>query len=219
MTNWSQTGAALMFCIGVILASHTIVTMPARAETRSVTVFMQPGISVDAAWMAMAKNLYQAEGLDVQVRLFPSGTTALQTFNAGAGDIIFTGDLPALQYWQRGASYRVIAPIERDAKGYVGIVTNTIKSPKDLIGKTIATRIGSTGSYFVSEYLRKNGIDESAVTVKNLDPPQMPPALCRGDIDGFFVWEPSPTKAKEICGDKVHYLTTADGYIMGYNLI
>jgi ABC-type nitrate/sulfonate/bicarbonate transport system substrate-binding protein len=219
MKYWSRTGAFMMFCAVALSTSYAMAPAPAVAEMKSVTVFIEPGVSDDAVWMALAKDLYKAEGLDVQIRLFPSGTTALQTFKAGAGDIVFTGDLPALQYWQRGAPYRVIAPIERDAKGYAAIVTNAIKSPKDLVGKSIATRVGSTGSYFVSEYLRKNGIDEKTVRVRNLDPPQMPPALCRGDIDGFFIWEPAPTQAKKICSDKVHYLTTAEGYMMGYNLI
>jgi ABC-type nitrate/sulfonate/bicarbonate transport system substrate-binding protein len=219
MEKGSWARAALTVCALAFAMSYGMNAVPAATELKPVMVFIEPGISDDGVWMALARDLYKAEGLDVQIRLFPSGTTALQTFKAGAGEIIFSGDLPALQYWQRGAPYRVIAPMERDAKGYSAIVTNAIKSPQDLVGKTIATRVGSTGSYFVSQYLRKNEIDEKTVHVKNLDPPQMPPALCRSDIDGFFVWEPAPTKAKQICGDKVHYLTTADGYMMGYNLI
>jgi ABC-type nitrate/sulfonate/bicarbonate transport system substrate-binding protein len=108
--------------------------------------------------------------------------------------------------------------MERDSKGYVGVVSNSIKSPQDLKGKTVATRIGSTGSWFVSEYLAKNGVPESEVTIKNLDNQILPAALCRGDIDGFFIWQPSGARAMEICRDKIRYLTTAEGYIQGYNL-
>jgi ABC-type nitrate/sulfonate/bicarbonate transport system substrate-binding protein len=183
-----------------------------------LTVFITPGVSTDSVWMADANGVFKAHGLDVTLRVFPSGTTAFQTFRTGAGDIIFTGDLPALQYWQNGGSYRLIAPIERDARGYVAVTLKTITKPADLVGKTVATRVGSTGSWFVSEYLTRNGVAESAVTVRNLDPPLMPVALCRGDIQGFFIWEPAPSKALEICGDRVHYLSTAEGYIRGYNV-
>ena len=189
------------------------------AAPDKLLVFVTPGATVDAVWMADTKGLFTAEGLDVQLRPFPSGTTAMQTFQTGAGDIIFTGDLPSLQYWQRGGDYRVIAPMERDAKSYIGIVRNDIHTAKDLAGKTLATRVGSTGSWFISDYLTKNDVPESAVTVRNLDPPLMPTALCRGDIDGFFLWEPAPSKALTICGDKVHVLTTAEGYVKGYNVI
>jgi ABC-type nitrate/sulfonate/bicarbonate transport system substrate-binding protein len=188
------------------------------ADLLSLSVFAQPGANADSLWMAEANGLFKQEGLNVTIRLFPSGTTAFQSFKTGIGDIIYSGDLPALQYWQRGGSYRMIAPSERDAKGYLGIAVNAITKPADLVGKTIATRVGSTGSWFVAEYLAKNGIDEAKVTVRNLDPPLMPPAVCRGDIDGFFIWQPTPAKALEACGDKVHVLTTADGYVKGYSV-
>jgi ABC-type nitrate/sulfonate/bicarbonate transport system substrate-binding protein len=217
--------AVAVMGLAAVIAALTIVLFPALSrravggELLPLVVYAEPDVDADSLWMAEAKGLFKDEGLDVQIRLFPSGTTAFQTFKTGAGDIIYSGDLPALQYWQRGNSYRVIAPSERDSKGYIGVALNAIASPKDLIGKTIATRVGSTGSWFVSEYLSKNGIGESQVTVKNLDPPLMPPAICRGDIDAFFVWQPTPGKALEICGDKVHFLTTAEGYIKGYSVI
>jgi ABC-type nitrate/sulfonate/bicarbonate transport system substrate-binding protein len=207
----SRVGLGLAVVVGA--ASHS-----SNQRAAGLEIFVTPTISVDALWMADAKGVFAQEGLEVKVRLFPSGTTAFQTFKAGAGDIIFTGDLPALQYWQNGGSYQVIAPIERDFLGYIGVKTKAIKTAKDLVGKTIATRVGSTGSWFVSEYLTKNDIDEKTVTVRNLDPPLMPVALCQGNIDGFFIWLPSPSKAVQICGDKVHYLTTAEGYIKGYNI-
>jgi ABC-type nitrate/sulfonate/bicarbonate transport system substrate-binding protein len=211
--------------ITVMVAALTIVLSPGfsrragGAELLPLTVFAEPDVDSDSLWMAEAKGVFKDEGLDVTVRLFPSGTTAFQTFKTGSGDIIYSGDLPALQYWQRGGSYRVIAPSERDAKSYVGVSLKSISSAKDLIGKTIATRVGSTGSWFVSEYLDKNGIDEAKVTVRNLDPPLMPPAICRDDIQAFFIWQPTPTRAMQICGDKIHFLTTAEGYIKGYSLI
>jgi ABC-type nitrate/sulfonate/bicarbonate transport system substrate-binding protein len=212
--------AALVTAIfaAAVAAPALFAQRTAAAELAPLVVYAQPGTNADSLWMAEAKGFFKDEGLDVQIRLFPSGTTAIQSFKTGAGDIMYSGDLPALQYWQRGGAYRMIAPSERDAKGYVAVSTNDIKTAKDLIGKTIATRVGSTGSWFVSEYLAKNGIDEKSLTIKNLDPPLMPAALCRGDIAAFFIWEPTPSKTLEICGDKVHYLSTADGYIKGYSV-
>jgi NitT/TauT family transport system substrate-binding protein len=205
------------------IALASILLLPASrlvaaADLLPLVVYAQPGANADSLWMAEAKGLFKAEGLDVQIRLFPSGTTAFQTFKTGSGDIIYSGDLPALQYWQNGGAYRMIAPSERDAKGYVGIALNSINSANDLVGQIIATRVGSTGSYFIAEYLAKNGIDETKVTIKNLDPPLMPPAICRGDIQAFFIWQPTPGKALQICGDKVHVLTTAEDYVKGYSV-
>jgi NitT/TauT family transport system substrate-binding protein len=189
----------------------------AQQPSLKVTLFGQPSVNNDSVWMAIEKGFYKQEGLDVTYRLFPSGTTAFQAFQTGQGDIIMTGDLPSVQYFFRSAgNYRTIAAVERDAKGYVIVARKDVTKPQDLIGKTIATRVGSTGSWFISEYLNKNGVDPSKVTIKNLDTQVLPTALCGGDIAAFFIWQPVGSRAIEICPDQAHYLSDATGYIQGY---
>ena len=182
-----------------------------------LTLFGQPSVNNDSIWMAIEKGFYKEAGLDVTYRLFPSGTTAFQTFQTGQGDIVMTGDLPSVQYFFRNnGNYRTIAAIERDAKGYVVVARKDITRPQDLVGKIIATRVGSTGSWFISEYLTKNGVDATKVTVKNLDTQVLPAALCGGEIAAFFIWQPIGSRTLEICPDKSHYLSDATGYVQGY---
>jgi ABC-type nitrate/sulfonate/bicarbonate transport system substrate-binding protein len=209
-----RTPLAAAIGIGLCLGA-----MPVHAQQAALkmTLFGQPSVNNDSIWMAFEKGLYQQEGLDVTYRLFPSGTTAFQAFQTGQGDIVMTGDLPSVQYFFRAkGDYRTIAVIERDAKGYVAVARKEITKPQDLVGKTVATRVGSTGSWFISEYLTKNGVDPSKVTVKNLDTQVLPAALCGGDIAAFFIWQPVGSRTLEICPDKAHYLTDATGYIQGY---
>ena len=189
----------------------------AQQPALKMTLFGQPSVNNDSIWMAIEKGFYQQEGLDITYRLFPSGTTAFQAFQTGQGDVVMSGDLPSVQYFFRAnGDYRTIAVIERDAKGYVAVAQKGITKPQDLAGKTIATRVGSTGSWFISEYLSKNGVDASKVAVKNLDTQVLPAALCGGDIAAFFIWQPVGSRTLEICPDKAHYLTDASGYVQGY---
>jgi len=189
----------------------------AQQTPMKMTLFGQPSVNNDAIWMALEKGFYKDAGLDVTYRLFPSGTTAFQSFQTGQGDIVMTGDLPSVQYFFRvKGDYRTIAVIERDAKGYVVVAGKDIQKPQDLSGKTVATRVGSTGSWFISEYLTKNGVDPTKVTVKNLDTQVLPAALCGGEIAAFFIWQPVGSRTLEICPDKAHYLSDATGYIQGY---
>jgi NitT/TauT family transport system substrate-binding protein len=199
------------------IAATALATPGAAQAPLKMTLFGQPSVNNDSIWLALEKGLYRAEGLEITYRLFPSGTTALQTFQTGQGDIVMTGDLPSLQYFFRSdGNYRTIAVIERDAKGYVVIAGKNISKPQDLAGKTIATRVGSTGSWFISEYLKKNGVDPATVTVKNLDTQVLPAALCGGEIAAFFIWQPIGSRTLEICPDKAHLLADATGYIQGY---
>src|SRR4051812_16819051 len=198
---------------GLFLQPATIL---AQAPLK-MTLFGQPSVNNDSVWMAFEKGFYQQEGLDITYRLFPSGTTALQTFQTGQGDIVMTGDLPSVQYFFRvKGDYRTIAVMERDAKGYVAVARKEIAKPQDLAGKTVATRVGSTGSWFISEFLTKNNVDPKTVTVKNLDTQVLPAALCGGDIAAFFIWQPIGSRALEICPDKAQLLTDATGYMQGY---
>src|SRR4051812_25371525 len=82
---------------GLFLQPATIL---AQAPLK-MTLFGQPSVNNDSIWMAFEKGFYKAEGLDVTYRLFPSGTTAFQTFQTGQGDIVMTGDLPSVQYYFR----------------------------------------------------------------------------------------------------------------------
>lgn len=210
----SAVFAAAVAALAVLGPAGPAAAQPAPIK---ITLFGQPSVNNDSVWMALEKGFYKAEGLDVTYRLFPSGTTAFQTFQTGQGDIVLTGDLPSVQYFFRNnGNYRTIAVMERDTKGYVAVTRKDIRKPQDLIGKTIATRVGSTGSWFISEYLSKNGVDPSKVTVKNLDTQVLPAALCGGEISAFFIWQPIGSRALEVCPDQAHYLTDATGYIQGY---
>jgi ABC-type nitrate/sulfonate/bicarbonate transport system substrate-binding protein len=194
-----------------------LVTGAQAQALKKLTLFGQPSVNNDAIWMALEYGYFKEQGLDVDYRVFPSGTTAFQTFRTGQGDIVMTGDLPSVQYFfNNPGQYQTFAAIERDAKGYVVIARKDVRKPQDLVGKPVATRVGSTGSWFISEYLTKNGVDPKSVPVKNLDTQLLPAALCKGDIAAFFIWQPIGSRTLEICPNDAHELSTAEGYIQGY---
>ena len=202
----------------IVAALMLVLASAVQAQAlKKVTLFGQPSVNNDAIWMALEYGYFKEQGLEVDYRVFPSGTTAFQTFRTGQGDIVMTGDLPSVQYFfNNPGQYQTFAAIERDAKGYVVIARKDIKKPHDLVGKPVATRVGSTGSWFISEYLTKNGVDPKSVPVKNLDTQLLPAALCKGDIAAFFIWQPIGSRTLEICPSDAHQLSTAEGYIQGY---
>lgn len=201
-----------------LVALAALLPGPVAGQAKAkITFFSQQQVQTTAFEMAQELGYFAEEGLEVVFRYFPSGTTAFQAFRTGLGDIIYSGDVPAIRNWSESEqAFRVIAPVEKNAKGY-GLVTRVaIKSPAEIRGKTIATRVGSSGSHFIWAFLRKHGMTEKDVKVLNLDGPAMVAALDRGDIDGFFLWAPYPQRALEVSGAKVHLLATADAVVSGY---
>lgn len=195
----------------------TVTLAAGMAQAEDLTVLVGPVVYNDSLWMADKNGFYKDAGLNVVLRAFPSGSTALQTFAAGQGDIVVSGELPSVSYWaQHGDGFRAVFAISRESKGEVAMSKTGITTPQDLAGKVVATRFGSTGSWFLSEYLASGHVDPSTVHVKNLETSILPTALCSGDIDAFFIWQPFGTRATEICGSKVHQLTDATGYMNAY---
>src|SRR5947208_15897962 len=95
---------------------------------KKVTLFGQPSVNNDAIWMAIEYGYFKEQGLEVDYRVFPSGTTAFQTFRTAQGDIVMTGDLPSVQYlFNNPGHYQTFVPIARDAKGYVLIARKDIR--------------------------------------------------------------------------------------------
>ena len=224
MTRLRGTG----WVVGAVLAAVLAAGAPAWAghEDGKVLLFAQPIAKADAIWMALKKGFFKEEKLDVTVKWFSAGTTAMQTFQSGKdgkrgfGDFNTGGELPAVNFWQNmDEEFTLIGVIERDTEGYVGVAKAEIKTARDLKSKVIATRVGSTGSWMISEYLKAHGMSERDVTIKNLDPHIMPSALDRGNIDAFFIWEPYGAQALKISGSRVHRLMTAKGYMNGYLVI
>jgi ABC-type nitrate/sulfonate/bicarbonate transport system substrate-binding protein len=211
-------GVTAVVAIAAVALFYPFFSPVAAAQgSNKLTVFVGPVVYDDAIWMADDKGLYKAEGLDVELRSFPSGSTALESFKAGHGDIVASGELPSVRYWaSSGKDYRVMFILSRESEGEVGMARKEITKPTDLEGKVVATRVGSTGSWFLSEYLRKNGVDASKVEIKNLSTQVLPTALCGGDISAFFIWQPFGTRTMEICPDDVYQLTTAKGYMHAY---
>src|SRR3989475_4978160 len=77
--TWS--GFIVIAVIGLTVATAA----PVRAghEDGKVLLFSQPIAKADAIWMAMQQGFFKDEKLDVTVKWFSAGTTAMQTFQSG----------------------------------------------------------------------------------------------------------------------------------------
>lgn len=215
----SKSASSLAVAATAALLALAAMTNPASAQTK-IELFLAPNTDSTPLWAAYSQGFYEDAGLDVSVRTFPSGTTAFQAFRTGLGTMVMSGDLPSVRYWiNSDKDYRAIQVLTRHTKGYVVETRSEITKPEDLIGKNVATRVGSSGSWLLSEYLTKNGIGEDQVNILNLDTNQMPIALCKGDISAFFVWQPFGDQAEANCGEAVHQLSDATGYMRGYTVL
>lgn len=163
------------------------------------------------SYFAEKMGYYDEADLDVEIRAFPTGTTALEAWKSGIGDVIFSGAQPALLTYgsTNGEDYRMIQIATRSAETLIIMANRSITGASDLEGKRVATRIGSTSEWWLQRYLDYHNVDTSKVEIINLDSQQMSPALDIGDIDAFALYQPVGWQAEAVSGDKIHQLADA----------
>jgi ABC-type nitrate/sulfonate/bicarbonate transport system substrate-binding protein len=159
--------------------------------------------------VAKARGFFAKEGLDVELTVFTTGATATEAFRAGRGDFISAGDLPSASMWKSGAAVG-ISPMSSDTEIFGIVSSKEINSPKDLRGKKIATRMGSTGEFLVHRYLATGGMTAKDVNLIDLAPPEMVISMVRGDIDAFAWLAPFTTRAIST-GKNAKLLASAKG--------
>ena len=181
---------------------------PAKAADK-VKIFS----GTDEHWVtlqvAKAKGFFTAEGLDVELTVFTTGSAATEAFRAGRGDFISAGDLPSTAMWKSGNVIGV-APMSSDTDIFGIVGKSNINSPKDLRGKKVATPLGSTGEFLLYRYLASGGVAPSEVNIVGLAPPEMVISLVRGDIDAFAWLAPFTTRAIS-SGKDIKLISSAKG--------
>ncbi|HZZ95162.1 MAG TPA: NrtA/SsuA/CpmA family ABC transporter substrate-binding protein [Usitatibacter sp.] len=201
---------ALAAAATLMLAGHAAA---ADAPQREITILTGSDPYYLPIILAVENGYFQAEGLAVKHRMFPSGTDAMLAFRGIGAEFVASGDAPSLVLWDGGDAVGV-APIYASPENLLGVVHSDIKTPADLKGKKIGVKRGSTADYFLTTYLEKNGLKAADVHILNLSPPECVPAMSSGSVDGFFLWQPYPGLALKVMGSKAHTLTTARGYYM-----
>jgi ABC-type nitrate/sulfonate/bicarbonate transport system substrate-binding protein len=207
------TGAAVTLrrCPSMLIVAAActaaMICGPAHAADPKAMIFS----GTDEHWVplqvAKAKGLFKAEGVDAEVTVFTTGATATEAFRAGRGDFISAGDLPSAAMWKTG-NVVGLAPSSSDTEIFGIVGRKDINSPRDLRGRKVATRMGSTGEFLLYRYLASGGLAPSDVNVIDLAPPEMVIAMVHGDIDAFAWLAPFTTRAINT-GTNVKLITSA----------
>jgi ABC-type nitrate/sulfonate/bicarbonate transport system substrate-binding protein len=208
LTNVALT---LRRCLSMTIVAATCTTVmicgPAHAADPKVMIFS----GTDEHWVplqvAKAKGFFTAEGVDAEVTVFTTGATATEAFRAGRGDFISAGDLPSAAMWKTGNVIGV-APSSSDTEIFGIVGKKDINSPRDLRGRKVATRMGSTGEFLLYRYLASGGLSPSDANIIDLAPPEMVLAMAHGDIDAFAWLAPFTTRAINT-GTNVKLITSA----------
>ena len=172
---------------------------PAQQENLKIRIgFLQSDLHHLPAFVAVEKKYFQDAGLNVEVAgVFRAGPELMSAFAANELDIGYVGLAPAITAVANGtAAVRYIAQVNREGSAIVVAKDAPYNKVADLQGKVVTIPGHATMQDFLLRKAFKNeDISFNKIKLLVLKPPEMIPALDKGDIDAFIAWEPYPAKA------------------------
>jgi NitT/TauT family transport system substrate-binding protein len=184
--KFTRRFAAAIAAIG--LCAALIPTAQAQTKIKMVLNWKYQG---PQAWFFMAqdKGYFKAEGLDVELdqgegSSAPIAKVASGAYDAGFGDINALIDFSA----RRPADAPVGVFMLYNTPPFTIAVKkdSTIKTPKDLEGKTIGGPANDGALKLFPAFSKVAKLDGAKVTISNMAPNLREQMLLRGQVDGIF---------------------------------
>ena len=153
--------------------------------------------------IALENGYLSAEGLEIDVKTYPSGKRALlDGLFTGDVDLVSASDAPIVFNSFARQDFSVIASIF-SADNFNRVIARRdrgIAKPADLRGKRVATQKASAVHFFLHLFLLENGLSEKDVQLSFMKAGKLPGSLARGDIDAFSMREPFISQAAQLLG-------------------
>jgi len=170
---------------------------------------------IGGPWViAKEKGFFASEGLTQgDVMLFSAGPQSFPPFVSGDLQGDSSGDQPMYTQAAGGVPLKLLA-IYSEISGVHGVVANSsVRSVKDLEGKTIGLAKASTAEWYMRSLCRTYGCDISKMRILAMAPPEAVTAIVSGDIDVFSGWQPFLDRAIDAGKAKgvhfIHYNNTS----------
>lgn len=171
------------------------------------------------AIIAKSKGIFEKNGLDITVSNFTSGKQCLDTVIGGGADIATTAEAPVTASAMAKQPIAFVAGMEYSDLKTVVAAKAGVKTKGDLRGKRIGFTAGTGSEVYTATLLKSAGLTPKDVTLVNLRPQEMLPALAAGSIDAFDTWEPHIANAKKALGEAATELDTKGTYSETFNIV
>ncbi len=181
-------------------ASHRGADDSDGIKSRVVSIAIQPSaafiplfIARENGWIEEALSEY---GVSVVWYDFESGPPMNESIGKGETDLGVMGDVPTVSAINSGQEREVVAISAQAADSYAVLVPadSDISGPKDLVGKRVATTMGSTGHNLIKKFLNSGGVELNEVELVDATTADMPYMLRKKQVDAVALWEPNVTR-------------------------
>ena len=160
-------------------------------------------------FIAQKKGFFKAAGMKVDIKEGNGSSKVVKLMGTGGDTFAFAAGGSTLQGVTRGIPIISIYGImQKSPLAVMSLAKDNIKKPQDLIGKTVATSGGGSGTAFFGAFLRANGIASDKVKLAALGRGGRNTALMAGKVAGmlgYSVTEIPKLKAKGFDVTVMHF--------------
>ncbi len=192
------TAIVLVAIVAFIIYQNQKDAVPIHSKNnKPVVIAYQTGI--DPTKVAQVNGDYERDSQQaIQWRKFDAGSDVINALASGDVVIGNIGSSPFAAAASRDLPIEVFLVTSKLGGSEALVVSHKsgIKTPQDLVGKTIAVPFVSTTHYSLLSALKHWDISENQIKIINLRPPEITAAWERGDVDAAYVWEPALSKIK-----------------------
>jgi NitT/TauT family transport system substrate-binding protein len=205
--------------LAMLSLAAILVGAAAIAQEKPAALSKEPiviGVGVDPAYatffVAKQEKLFDKAGLNIDLLQFTQGGDAVDGVVAGQNQLVGSAEPTTLIRAVR-SDLRILAIYGQSGK-YIKFVTRPgITDIKQV--KKFGIVAASVSEFSTGKLIAKYGIDEKSVELVRAGPPEFPALLARGDVDGYFLWEPWPTNGVKLGGT---VMTTSGDVGYTYNM-
>lgn len=210
------TAAAIALTLAA--PAHAADVPPVKIKVATTAI----DIGAQALW-AKDVGFFKKAGLDVEIELINNGAAIAAAVAGGAVDIGQANLVSLATAHERGLPFVLIAPggFYSSADPTTAMLvakSSTIKSAKDLTGKTIAVSgIKNITQVGASAWIDQNGGDVASIKWIEISFPLMGPALESGRVDAAVIAEPELSQARSGGSRTLANVYTAvgNGFLIG----
>jgi ABC-type nitrate/sulfonate/bicarbonate transport system substrate-binding protein len=192
---------------------------PAALET--VRVGISNSVIASAIFVAFDKGYFEEEGIDVQLKIYPSGKASLDAMLNDSVDISASAPTPIVLNSFIRDDFSLIATYTTSDNNVkiIGNADSGIASIQDLRGKKVGLSLGTSAQFVFEGYLIENKILSDDNVIVNILPSKLPEALNQREVDAIATWEPHALNTRKLIGDKAVVLPKPAFYEESFNLL
>jgi NitT/TauT family transport system substrate-binding protein len=174
----------------------------AQTAPLKLTLAVQPAPYSGLIAVADEEGFFKQAGVEVTLKLYPSGLDSLEAMLEGEAQIATVADIAFAGKMNEDPSLRVLASIGLSVGNQiVARKDRNIREPADLKGKKIGFTPNTVSDYFLYSFLLTNHLSPNDVTAVSIPAARQAEAVVAGEVDAVSAFEIFAFAAKEQLGE------------------